>query len=263
VTFLVALDVDGTLLTYDGVMSAATREALAALVAAGHHVVLSTGRSVHATAPVWQEFGLRSGWAVCSNGAVTVRIAPDLERGWETHEVITFDPRYAIELVTQAFPGAKVAVEVIGEGFLVNEEFPPGELSGTCTVVPLERLWAEPVTRVAVRAPGWTDEEFAHVVKRLGLHDVAYAIGYTAWLDIAPAGTTKASALEELRRDLGVHPERTVAVGDGRNDLEMLRWAARGVAMGHAPAEVREAADEVTGTIDDDGVVAVLRSLLP
>ena len=54
----------------------------------------------------------------------------------------------------------------------------------------------------------------------------------------------------------------TVAVGDQRNDLEMLRWAARGVAMGNAPDEVKAAADEVAGDVDDDGLVPVLRALL-
>ena len=52
------------------------------------------------------------------------------------------------------------------------------------------------------------------------------------------------------------------ALRAGGNDLEMLVWTARGVAVGHAPADLREAADEVTGTIDDDGVAALLRSLL-
>jgi hydroxymethylpyrimidine pyrophosphatase-like HAD family hydrolase len=53
-----------------------------------------------------------------------------------------------------------------------------------------------------------------------------------------------------------------VAIGDGGNDVQMLRWAARGVAMGHAPEAVRAAADEVTGGIEDDGALPVLRSLL-
>jgi hydroxymethylpyrimidine pyrophosphatase-like HAD family hydrolase len=73
---------------------------------------------------------------------------------------------------------------------------------------------------------------------------------------------TKASALERLRQELDVQPSRTVAVGDGSNDREMLEWAALGVAMGHAPEHVRAVADEVTGTIEDDGVVDVLRRLL-
>ena len=52
-----------------------------------------------------------------------------------------------------------------------------------------------------------------------------------------------------------------LAIGDGRNDLEMLRWAARGVAMGQAPAEVKEAADEVTGSVLEDGAAAALATL--
>ena len=55
-----------------------------------------------------------------------------------------------------------------------------------------------------------------------------------------------------------------MAVGDGRNDIEMFEWAARSgraVAMGQAPDEVKSAATEVTGTIDEDGLVAVLASL--
>ena len=54
----------------------------------------------------------------------------------------------------------------------------------------------------------------------------------------------------------------TVAVGDQRNDLEMLHWAARGVAMGNAPDEVKAVADETTLDVDDDGLVPVLQSLL-
>ena len=61
----------------------------------------------------------------------------------------------------------------------------------------------------------------------------------------------------------GVEPGDTVAVGDQRNDLEMLQWAARGVAMGNAPDEVKAVADEVTLSVTDDGLVPILRSLVP
>lgn len=81
-------------------------------------------------------------------------------------------------------------------------------------------------------------------------------------MDINPEGVTKASALEQVRRKLCVEPANTVAVGDQRNDVEMLEWAARGVAMGQAPDEVKAAADEVTAPIDDDGAALVLRSLI-
>lgn len=260
--FLVALDVDGTLVTYDGVMSEGTREAVRALVEAGHHVVVSTGRSVHSCVRIWEMLGLREGWTVASNGAVTVRLDPAVEHGWAAQEVVTFDPTFVIRLLVEEFPQVHFAVEVLGEGYRLNREFPPGELTGNLEVVSVAELCADPVTRLVVRAPDMSDEDFDRVVGRLGLHDVTYSVGYTAWLDIAPAGVTKASALESLRQRLGVGPEHTVAVGDGHNDVEMLRWAARGVAMGHAPAEVRAAADEVTGAIADDGVLTVLRSLL-
>ncbi|MDN5756892.1 MAG: Cof-type HAD-IIB family hydrolase, partial [Micrococcaceae bacterium] len=99
-------------------------------------------------------------------------------------------------------------------------------------------------------------------VQTIGLQGVAYSVGWTAWLDIAAEGITKASAIEALRGELGFEVQHTVAVGDGRNDIEMLGWAGRGVAMGQAPDEVKAAADEVTTTVDEDGLANVLRSLL-
>jgi hydroxymethylpyrimidine pyrophosphatase-like HAD family hydrolase len=116
---------------------------------------------------------------------------------------------------------------------------------------------------VTFRDPTGTAEDFMDLAERIGLHGVNYAVGFTAWLDINPEGVSKGSALELIRRQLGVEPAHTVAVGDQRNDVEMLQWAARGVAMGNAPDEVKEVADEVTLDVDEDGLVPVLRSLLP
>ncbi|RYJ00764.1 MAG: HAD family phosphatase, partial [Actinomycetales bacterium] len=59
------------------------------------------------------------------------------------------------------------------------------------------------------------------------LHDTNYYIGYTAWLDIAPDGVSKASGLDVLCGRFGIDPADVLAVGDGNNDLEMLRWAGR------------------------------------
>ena len=112
------------------------------------------------------------------------------------------------------------------------------------------------------RAPGSTAEDFLALTERIGLHGVNYAVGFSAWLDLNPEGVSKGSALELLRRRLEVEPRFTVAIGDQRNDVEMLHWAARGVAMGNAPDEVKAIANEVTGTVDEDGLVPVLRSLL-
>jgi hydroxymethylpyrimidine pyrophosphatase-like HAD family hydrolase len=73
---------------------------------------------------------------------------------------------------------------------------------------------------------------------------------------------TKASGLEHVRQLVGIGREHTVAIGDGRNDIEMLQWAGRGVAMGQAPDEVKVAANEVTSTVEEDGAAVILRSLV-
>jgi hydroxymethylpyrimidine pyrophosphatase-like HAD family hydrolase len=262
---LVALDVDGTVLHHDGHLSARVVAGVRALESLPHvTVIIATGRSVSATLPVMETLGLLTPGrpAVCSNGAVTVTVDPGAEGGFRLEEVVTFDPAPAVALVRQELPHARVAVEDIGAGFKVSELFPPGELWGEETVVPLEELVATPVTRVTFRDPSSTSEEFSELIERIGLHGVSYAVGYSAWLDLAPEGVSKASALEQVRRRLGVEPHRTVAAGDQRNDLEMLEWAARSYAMGQAPAEVIQAADRVTGTVEEDGLVDALAEVL-
>lgn len=259
---LLALDVDGTAMSYGGVVSDELRAAVADVVAAGLHVVLATGRSLRAAKDGADAIGLSTGWMVCSNGAVVARLDPDEPTGYEVTKVVTFDPSPALQVLVAELPGALYAVENLGVGYLVTAPFPDGELSGEIEVVPFATLCAAPASRVVIRSPHATPDEFHALVDRVGLREVSYAVGWSAWLDLTPEGVSKASALEELRQRLGVEPFATVAIGDGRNDVEMLTWAARGVAMGHADEPVRAAADEVTGTIDDDGAVAVIRSLL-
>jgi hydroxymethylpyrimidine pyrophosphatase-like HAD family hydrolase len=113
-----------------------------------------------------------------------------------------------------------------------------------------------------VLSPEHNVEEFLGLVGKIGLASVSYAIGYTAWLDIAPKGVSKASALENQRVRLGIPSEQVLVMGDGRNDIEMFEWAkANGglaFAMGQAPEEVQLAATDVTSSVTDDGVARVL-----
>lgn len=259
---LVALDVDGTILTHDGRLREATGEAVRAVAAAGHHVVISTGRSLVATIPVLEMLGLSHGWAVCSNGSVTIALDPGEPEGYRIEETVTFDPEPALRLVLDHAPHVLVAVEEVGVGFKVARPYPEGVLQGEQVVVPVDELVARPTTRVTFHDPDAPSEDFLELVERIGLHGVSYAVGYTAWLDLAPEGVSKGSALELVRRRLGIEPGRTFAAGDQRNDLEMLRWAARGVAMGNAPDEVAAAADERTATVDEDGLAHALQPLI-
>ena len=258
---LVALDVDGTIVTHAGELGERTRDAIRAVSDAGHEVVISTGRSIVATLPVLRALDLSHGFAVCSNGAVTLELDPAEPQGYRIADTVTFDPREALTLVMRHAPHILVAVEQVGVGFKVARPYPEGVLQGEQVVVPFEQLVDGPTTRVTFHDPDAASEDFLELVERIGLHGVSYAVGYTAWLDLAPEGVSKGSALELVRRRLGVEPHRTFAAGDQRNDLEMLRWAARGVAMGGAPPEVVAAADETTGSVDEDGLAHALRPL--
>jgi hydroxymethylpyrimidine pyrophosphatase-like HAD family hydrolase len=130
--------------------------------------------------------------------------------------------------------------------------------------VDFDRLSDFPASRVVVVSPDHDTEEFLDIVEKMGLHKVSYSIGWTAWLDIAPEGVNKATALERVRSLLEIPRDRLIAVGDGRNDIDMLVWAGsegRGVAMGQAPDEVVEASTEVTASVLDDGLARVLETI--
>ncbi|GAB3562759.1 HAD family hydrolase [Spelaeicoccus albus] len=256
--YLIALDVDGTLVGYDGALSEAVRDAVQGVAGAGHHVVISTGRSVAGTLPVLDSLSLTSGYAVCANGSMILRLDPEYDSGWEAVQVTTFDPRAALLRLREIAPMSRFMIEDGDLHRWVTQAFPNNELSGAIDTMPFEEMLDKRVTRIVMRDPTKTAAEFDDVVEASGLHGVSYSVGWTAWLDIAPEGVSKASALETVRDWLQIDAGHTFAAGDGTNDLEMIRWAGRSVAMGQAPDVLKEAAAEITGTIDQDGLVDVL-----
>lgn len=259
---MVALDVDGTLVDHDGHMSPGVRESAQAVVAAGHEVMIATGRSLNATLPIIEKIGMERGYAVCCNGGVTLRLHPGLEDGYEVINKATFDPAPALRALRERLPSAKYALEDAEGNFLSTERFQDASFGVEAVGVDFQTMLEATAVRVVVFSTENTPEEFTEAIEHIGLAGVTYSVGWTAWLDIAAAGVTKASALENLRLQLGIDPNHTVAIGDGRNDIEMLGWAGRGVAMGQAPEEVIAVADEVTHSVFDDGAAHVLRSLL-
>ncbi|GAA4695370.1 HAD-superfamily hydrolase, subfamily IIB [Promicromonospora umidemergens] len=252
---LVACDIDGTLLDTGQPATTAVRDAVEQVRVAGHHIVLATGRSLVGALPVAAEFGLDDTWIVASNGAVTAHVTGG---DYEITDLHVVDPEPIVRVAVDAMPGIRVAAEVVGVGYLVNIPFPDGELNGEQhSVDALKKLWADPTPRLAIYGPA----AFAlvPVLRAMSLTTIATRLD---WLDVTPPALSKATALDKVRRQLGVEYQATVAIGDGENDLEMLRWATRSIAMGHAPEQVRDAADQETGTIDDDGAAAALLSLL-
>jgi hydroxymethylpyrimidine pyrophosphatase-like HAD family hydrolase len=255
---LVALDIDGTLVDDGNKIPSGTVAALDLARAAGHEIVLATGRSLVGLMPVAIRLGLTDGWGVCSNGALTVRLDRSAPSGYDVVDARTFDPGPVIRRALEIVPVVRIAVEEVGWGWRTNAPFEPGELNGQQKLVPVNDLVDQPATRIVISA--------AEVQR---FTDTLHATGVTVtpmgpdWLDIAARDVDKAVALDDVREFLNIPVERTVAIGDGVNDLRMLAWAGRSVAMGHAPAIVRSAADETTGTIGQAGALSVLASLVP
>jgi Cof subfamily protein (haloacid dehalogenase superfamily) len=260
---LIALDVDGTLIHEDESIGDAVLEQVRRVSALGHEVTLATGRSWETARPIMERFGITPEYVVCANGAVTLRRDPDAAEGYRREFVETFDPREVLETIRPHLPLGSFMVED-GTGYRrYTEGMSDWELQNA-TQVEFEDLAEFPATRVVVVSPGHDEEAFLGVVERMGLHKVSYSIGWTAWLDIAPDGVNKATALERVRALLDIPPARVIAVGDGRNDIDMLTWAStegRGIAMGQAPDEVKAVANRVTSPVLEDGLAEALSSI--
>ena len=80
--------------------------------------------------------------------------------------------------------------------------------------------------------------------------------------DIVAAGNSKAMGMEAVCRHFGIRQEETIAFGDGGNDIEMLQWAGKGIAMGNADDNVKRHADMVTTRVDDEGIENAVKLLL-
>lgn len=247
----------------DGYIDPELGDAIRALSDAGHEIIVSTGRSADATLPIIERLGIRPEWIVVANGAVTLKRDPLATRAYRREYVEAFDPTDALVRIRGRLLTASFAVELADGGFLYTEPIPAGTLPSRQRKVPFEQLLGVQASRVVVVSPDHALEEFLDAVESLGLTHVSYAVGRTSWLDIAPDGVTKASALAVLASRLGIDESRVFAAGDGRNDIDMLCWAGRrgvSVAMGQAVPDVKAAATQVTGTVGENGLLPALRA---
>jgi 5-amino-6-(5-phospho-D-ribitylamino)uracil phosphatase len=262
--WLIGLDIDGTLVHDDGRLSEAVKAEVARVQSLGHRVTIATGRASANAYPVIKDLGIQTGYAVTSNGAVTIELG-QFPKGYQPFQVKTFDPADVLKVLIEKLPNAHFAVEDVDGSYRFHRHFPSYALGDQNFETPLEELLHHPVSRVVVLSPEHDVNEFLGIISEIGLQSVSYAIGYTAWLDIAPMGVDKGHGLELVRQQYGIPGERVVVIGDGRNDIDMFGWARSlggyAFAMGQAPEEVRLAATATTAAVDQDGVAQVLRSL--
>jgi len=263
--WLIGLDIDGTLVHDDGFLSPEVAREVRRVKELGHEVIIATGRSAPNAVPVVQDLGIKDGFLVSSNGAVTVELDQNHPKGFKISDVISFDPAEVLSQLIENLPEAHFAVEDVDGSYRFHRPFPSYALGDQNFETPLEELMHREVSRVVVLSPQHDVEEFLGLISKIGLASVSYAIGYTAWLDISPQGVSKASALETQRSRLGIKNSQVLVMGDGRNDIQMFEWAKSSgglaFAMGQASDEVKFAATDVTSSVTDNGVATVLAGL--
>ena len=227
--------------------------------------MIATGRSWEGTRGILRVLKIAPEFVVCSNGAVILRRldADDLRVRALPHRDVR--PDRGADAAARAPARRAVPRRAARRAPPLHRVPRRLEPRRTPSAWPFDELAAQPVCRIVVVAPEQGEQDFVELVARIGLNQVSYAVGWTAWLDIAPQGVDKSTGLELVRTELGIDPAHVLVIGDGRNDVGMFRWAlengGRAVAMEQGPQEVRDAAGETTTSVEAGGVAEVLRKL--
>ena len=262
----IATVLDGTLLRSDGTVSARTRDAVDAAEDAGLLFVIATGRPPRWIPPVIEQIGER-GLVVCANGGSVYDPA--------RHELVARNDLDAdaalaiIDLVADAYPDAVLGLE---QGFEFSADtsiermtFPMLQSwkSQGLRIGPIRSFATEGVTKLIVRlgedAPAGTA---AAVQELIGERALVTHSTNESFLELSRPDVTKATTVEQVLIGSGIAAHEVVAFGDMPNDLALIEWAGLGVAVANAHPALRSAADEVTGSNDDDGVALVIERIL-
>jgi Cof subfamily protein (haloacid dehalogenase superfamily) len=254
---LVATDLDGTLIRSDRTLSDRTARVLDALPVP---LVLVTGRPLRWLMQIYERLAHRP-IAVVANGAAVYD--PESDEVLHSAPLTTDELAHACRVLREAIPDASFAVEIDGGRGLMHE---PGHAVGMWErsalgrrEVELAELVSQPAAKLLIRAGTRDSDEFTTLVAATleGAYEATHS-SLGGLVEISAAGVTKASGLAWVAARLGVDAADTVAFGDMPNDVPMLAWAGRAVAMANAHPAVKEIADEVTRSNNEDGVAAWL-----
>ncbi|MBV2354779.1 Cof-type HAD-IIB family hydrolase [Streptomyces sp. J2-1] len=258
---LIATDLDGTLLRSDESVSPRTREALAAVTAAGAAHIVVTGRAVPWTRHILDDLGYQ-GLAVCGQGA---QVYDAGARRLLTS--VTLDRRLAGVAL------AKIEAEVGPLHLAASRDGLDGEVlvgpgyavAGRLPAIPFtdaSDLWSAPLNKIYIQHPTLSDDELAEAARRTAGGFVTVALAGAGIVELLPLGLSKATGLSLAARRLKLKAADTLAFGDMPNDVPMFKWAAHGVAMADAHEELKAVADEVTASNEEDGIALVLERML-
>lgn len=257
---MAVLDIAGTVVPDDGsdlVVPEPVRTAVHHVRDKQIRVVLTSDQPLTTVLSVAEQFGLDETMIVASDGAVIAR-HPGLGAGrsFDIEDTHTFDAGGILATVSAAFPEARIAVEDPGVGFTVNAHFEQGVLAGEQTIASTSSLGASAVTLVVVQVAG-----IAALAPRLESPTVKVRVADHDTLELTAREPSSAAAVRWLCLALNIPTEAIITVAATHQGIELFSGPGHHVAMGQAPAEVRTAAHEQTGTFADHGLVPVLDSL--
>jgi len=259
---LVAIDLDGTIVSRDGAIFPGAREAVRRVLARGIAVTLATGRMYQPTNRFAGELNL-SAPLICYQGAL-IREPRDGEVLWHKPLPGPLARRVLTEMRNEglhryAYIDGCIYVEQRREEDSRYAQHNGVELH---LVDDLMVLLERQPTELAARGDAAEVESLmARIRVRCGPDVIVNKI-HTSFCEIAHGESGKGNALRYLAERLGVPRSETVAIGDSPNDVSMLEWAGLGIVVGDAPAEVRAAADWVVDNGAEDCFAEAIARLL-
>jgi hypothetical protein len=258
---LIAIDLDGTVINQDGKIIPSAKIAVQDALRAGIKVTLATGRMYQPSNGFAQELGL-SDPLICYQGAL-IREMNDGAVLWHKPLPIPL----AREIIEQIRLIGVHKYLYINDELFVEDAHPKDAWYAERNSVALNvvsnlltMLKKEPTEMAARGEPGQIDRLIAHLNDHFGKRIIATRI-HSQFCEIVSPESGKGNALEYLSGLLGIKQSQTVAIGDGFNDITMLKWAGLGIVVGSAPEEVKAAADWVVDSCGD-GFAQAIQELL-
>ena len=238
---MLALDLDGTLLTEDKTITANTKYWIRQTVEAGVAVIFATGRGFQTASPYWEELGL-SFPMVFANGA---EIWKGPGRLWKRHFIPAEEIRklHALAVAHDAWFWGYSTEGLTGLREWSNESFRLDWLK-----FGIRHDAPDVLQKMREIAAGWGTVEITRSAPNN--------------LEFSAKGITKESGVREVCGLLGIGMDEVIAVGDSMNDVRLLAAAGLGVAMGNADDTVKSFADVVTDSNENEGVANVIRRYL-
>ncbi|RDI47793.1 Cof-type HAD-IIB family hydrolase [Falsibacillus pallidus] len=262
---LICLDLDGTLLTDDKHITERTKSTIKKAKAAGHEVIISTGRPFRSSEPYYKELELESP-IVNFNGAF---IHHPLDKDWGVHHS-PLDIEIAKEIVDtcQKYNIHNIIAEVMDDVYFHFHNDKLMDIFGMgnpeITVGDLRQYLEKSPTSLLIHAEESHVEEIRSHLSSIHAEVVDHRRWAAPWhvIEIVRNGVHKAVGVKKIAEYYQIPQSRIIAFGDEDNDLEMLEFAGVGVAMGNGIDSVKSTAGNVTLSNEEDGVAVFLEEKL-